>query len=77
MRTTPALSELDVRVLRATDPMYERTPQEVGKRAGCEPDVALSTLRRLRLRHLVEDDGHRGARWLRTRHGGVALEHAP
>lgn len=38
-------------------------------------DVALSVLRRLRVRDLVEDDGERPQRWLRTHRGDVALEH--
>ena len=60
------LSELDVRVLRATDSRYERTPEKVGELAGCAADVALSALRRLRRADLVEDDGCRPQRWLRT-----------
>jgi hypothetical protein len=37
-----------------------------------------STLRRLRDRGLVEDDGYRPAReWLRTRDGDAALEFVP
>jgi len=69
------LSRLDARVLRATDARYERSPEKVGELAGCAPDVALSTLRRLRVRELVEDDGERPQRWLRTHRGDVALEH--
>jgi hypothetical protein len=42
------LGALDARVLRATDPWYERSPERVGELAGCAADVALSTLRRLR-----------------------------
>ncbi|MGA2011633.1 MAG: hypothetical protein ABSH51_14050 [Solirubrobacteraceae bacterium] len=71
------LSALDARVLRATDARYERSPQKVGELAGCGADVALSTLRRLRLADLVEDDGERPQRWLRTHRGDVALEHQP
>ena len=71
------LSALDARVLRATDARYERSPERVGELARCAPDVALSTLRRLRVRELVEDDGERPRRWLRTDRGDVALEHAP
>jgi len=71
------LSALDARVLRATDARYERSPEKIGELAGCAADVALSTLRRLRVRTLVEDDGERPQRWLRTRRGDVALEHAP
>jgi hypothetical protein len=71
------LSALDAWVLRATDARYERSPEKVGELARCAPDVALSTLRRLRVRELVEDDGERPQRWLRTHRGDVALEHAP
>ena len=74
---SPALSALDARVLRATDSRYERSPEKVGELAGCAADVALSTLRRLRVACLVEDDGCRPQRWLRTYHGDVALEHQP
>ena len=44
------LSALDARVLRATDAWYERSPEKIGELAGCAADVALSTLRRLRVR---------------------------
>ena len=71
------LSALDARVLRATDARYERSPERVGEVAGCAADVALSALRRLRVRDLVEDDGCRPQRWLRTHRGDVALEHQP
>jgi hypothetical protein len=71
------LSALDVRVLRATDPRYRRSPEKIGELAGCAADVALSTLRRLRGACLVEDDGERPRRWLRTHRGDVALEHQP
>jgi hypothetical protein len=70
------LSALDTRVLRATDARYERSPERVGELAGCSAEVALSTLRRLRVRGLVEDDGERPQRWLRAHRGDVALEHA-
>jgi hypothetical protein len=70
------LSALDMRVLRATDARYERSPERIAELAGCAADVALSTLRRLRVRELVEDDGERPQRWLRTHRGDVALEHA-
>jgi hypothetical protein len=76
MRAPVRLSELDARILRATDPTYERTPQRIGQLASCAPDVALSTVRRLRRWYLVEDDGRRPARWLRTLHGDIAIEHA-
>jgi len=56
------LSALDARVLRATDAWYQRSPEKVGELAGCAPDVALSTLRRLRVRGLVEVDGERPQR---------------
>ena len=71
------LSALDARVLRATDPRYERSPEKISGLAGCAADVVLSALRRLRVRGFVEDDGERPQRWLRTRRGDVALEHAP
>jgi hypothetical protein len=69
------LSALDARVLRATDARYERSPERIGELAGCAADVALSALRRLRGAYLVEDDGERPQRWLRTHRGDVALEH--
>ena len=71
------LTSLDARVLRATDARYERSPEKIGELAGCAADVALSTLRRLRVACLVEDDGERPQRWLRTHRGDVALEHTP
>ena len=73
----PVLSALDARVLRATDARYERSPEKVGELARCTTDVALSTLRRLRVRELVEDDGERPQRWLRAHRGDVVLEHQP
>jgi hypothetical protein len=73
----PELSALDARVLRATDARYERSPEKIGQLAGCAADVALSTLRRFRGACLVEDDGERPQRWLRTHGGDVALEHTP
>jgi ribosomal protein S25 len=71
------LSELDARVLRATDARYVCTVERVAERAGCGEDVARSVLRRLRVRMLVEDDGRRPSGWLRTYAGEVALEHQP
>jgi hypothetical protein len=71
------LSALDARVLRATDAWYERSPESIAELAGCTADVALSTLRRLRVSCLVEDDGERPQRWLRTHRGDVVLEHQP
>jgi hypothetical protein len=71
----PVLSALDARVLRATDARYERSPEKIGQLAGCAADVALSGLRRLRGACLVEDDGQRPQRWLRTHRGDVVLEH--
>lgn len=71
------LSALDARVLRATDARYERSPERIGALVGCAADVALSALRRLRSAYLVEDDGERPQRWLRTYRGDVALEHQP
>lgn len=70
-----ALSPLDARVLRATEPLRERTPERVARLAGCSEELALSSLRRLRRRMLVEDDGCCPARWLRTYDGDLALEH--
>ncbi len=70
------LTQLDARVLRAVDQRYERSPARVAELAGCDPSVALSCLRRMRVRYLVEDDGSRPARWLRTHRGDFALEHA-
>jgi len=69
------LSELDARVLRATDARYERTAERVSLMAGCREDVAASCLRRLRAHALVEVDGRRPSGWLRTHRGDVALEH--
>ena len=64
------------RVLRATDARYERSP-----RGSASWRVARRTWRYLRCagsaRLLVEDDGERPQRWLRTYRGDVALEHAP
>jgi hypothetical protein len=71
------LSPLDARVLRATDPLRERTAARIAERVGCAEDVAASCLRRLRGRMLVEIDGCRPTGWLRTRDGDVALEHQP
>jgi hypothetical protein len=71
------LGALDARVLRATDARCERSPERIGELAGCAADVALSALRRLRGAYLVEDDGERPQRWLRTHRGDVALEHRP
>jgi hypothetical protein len=71
------LSPLDARVLRATDPMRERTAERVATMIECSEDVARSCLRRLRARMLVEPDGCRPTGWLRTRDGDLALEHQP
>lgn len=71
------LSPLDARVLRATDPMRERTAARLATIVGCSEDLARSCLRRLRGRMLVEPDGCRPTGWLRTRHGDLALEHQP
>jgi hypothetical protein len=73
----PVLSELDARVLRATDARRVGTVERVAERAGCGEDVAKGVLRRLRVRMLVEDDGCRPSGWLRTYAGEVALEHQP
>jgi hypothetical protein len=72
----PVLNVLDARVLRATDARYERSPEKIGEMAGCAAGVALSALRRLRVAYLVEDDGCRPQRWLRTHRGDAVLEHA-
>lgn len=71
------LSPLDVRVLRATDAFHVRTVERVARLADCSEDVARSSLRRMRGWMLVEPDGSRPSRWLRTRDGDVALEHQP
>jgi hypothetical protein len=71
------VSALDARVLRATDPLRERTVERVARLAGCSEDVARSCLKRLRGRMLVELDGARPTGWLRTRDGDVVLEHQP
>lgn len=73
----PSLSSLDARVLRAVDPMRERTAARVAELAGCAEDVAASALRRLRRRMLIESDGSRPSGWLRTHRGDLALEHQP
>jgi hypothetical protein len=70
------LSELDARVLRATDPLRVRRAERVARLACCAEDVAASSLRRLRGRMLVEVDGSRPTGWLRTRDGDLALEHS-
>ena len=69
------LSPLDARILRATDPMRERTAQRIATITSCSQDVAHSCLRRLRSRMLVEPDGCRPTGWLRTHDGDLALEH--
>ena len=69
------LSGLDVRVLRATDPLDVRTVARVAQRAGCAEDVVRSSLGRLRRRMLVESHRGRPTGWLRTRDGDVVLEH--
>lgn len=72
-----ALSPLDTRVLRETEPLRERTAARIAERVGCAEGVAASALRRLRGRMLVEVDGCRPTGWLRTHRGDVALEHQP
>ncbi len=69
------LTPLDARVLRATDPLRERTVARIAEQVGCGEDVAVSALRRLRGRMLVEVDGCRPTGWLRTRDGDLVLEH--
>ena len=64
-------------MLRATDPLRERTAERVAGIVGCSEEVAAGCLRRLRGRMLVEVDGYRPTGWLRTHRGDVALEHAP
>jgi hypothetical protein len=71
------LSELDARVLRATDPSRVRRVERVARLACCSEELAASSLRRLRGRMLVEVDGCRPRGWLRTRDGDVVLEHTP
>ena len=71
------LSPLDARVLRAVDPLRERTVARIAKLAGCCEDIASSSLRRLRGRMLIEPDGSRPTGWLRTREGDLMLEHQP
>jgi hypothetical protein len=79
MRDWPrlVLSPLDARVLRATDPLRVRGVERVARLAGCSEELAHSSLRRLRIRMLVEDDGERPSGWLRSRDGDVVLEHQP
>jgi hypothetical protein len=72
-----ALGPLDARVLRATDPVRERTVERVAELVGCSEDVVRSCLRRLRGRMLIEPDGCRPTGWLRTREGDLVLEHLP
>lgn len=76
-RSPMTLSDLDARILVATDTGRERTPDRVAELAGCQPDVALSCLRRLRTWYLVEDDQRKPARWLRTHHGDRQLKLLP
>jgi hypothetical protein len=71
------LSPLDARVLRAVEPMRERTVVRIARLAGCPHDLAASSLRRLRRRMLIEPDGSRPTGWLRTRRGDLFLEHQP
>lgn len=69
------LSALDVRVLRATLALQERTTARVAQLVGCEEDVAGSCLRRLRAQMLVEVYAYHPTGWIRTCDGDVALEH--
>jgi hypothetical protein len=64
-------------VLRAVDPLCERTVERVAQLAGCSEDVAASCLRRLRGRMLVEPNRYCPAGWVRTYDGDVVLEHTP
>jgi hypothetical protein len=75
-RPTTAVSALEARILRATDPVQTRTADRIGRFARVEIAVALPCLRRLRKRYLVDDDGSHPRRWLRTQQGDVALEFA-
>ncbi len=71
------LSPLDRRVLMATDPGWHRHPEQIAEDAGVATDVALSTLRRLRSRYLVESNNRRRpATWIRTPRGDAALSEA-
>jgi hypothetical protein len=71
------LTPLEARVLRATDAYYERTVERVARIADCSEEEARGALRRLRGKMMVEPDGCRPTGWLCTRHGDLALEHAP
>ena len=71
------LSPVDARVLRATDPSFERSAARIAELAGCSEDVAASCLRRLRARMLVEPNRYRPAGWVRTCAADVVLEHTP
>lgn len=71
------LSPLDARVLRAVEPLRERTAARIAEFAGCPEDLAKSVLRRLRARMLIEPDGRRPTGWLRTHRGDLCLEHQP
>ena len=71
------LSPVDAGVLRATDPLCERSAARIAQLAGCSADVAASCLRRLRTRMLVDADRYRPAGWVRTYEGDVVLEHTP
>ena len=71
------LAPLDARVLRATDAYRERTAERVARMAGCSEEEARRSLKRLRGKVMIEPDGRCPTGWLRTRHGDLALEHAP
>lgn len=74
-RSRLLLSELDTRVLRASDPLSVRRVEQIARLACCSEELASSSLRRLGSRMLVQRDGYpRG--WVRTYLGDVALEHA-
>lgn len=75
-RPTTAVSHLEARILRTTDPRLTLTAERIARLARVETAVALTCLQRLRKRYLVDDDRGRPPRWLRTHRGDVALEHA-
>jgi hypothetical protein len=68
------ITDIDRKILPATDRWHERTPRRVAEIAGVDETVAASSLRRLRARMLVDVDGSRPSRYLRTHAGDQALE---
>ncbi len=69
--TTSVVSGLDLRVLRATDACYFRSPERIGWLALTEPGLALRCIEGLRDRGLVQEKT--GSRWRRTREGDGVL----